>query len=376
MTAFKLFISHSSRLDEESEDSNNPDKNPNLKLLLDVIKDIKQEYGDAIEVLVDKDKQAIPAGHDWEKRLNEWLAECHAAIILFSKRAIDNSNWVKKEAAILSWRKEIEPDFMLIPICIKGQSTPEDLEAGIFATLRIAKNQAIRHAEDSSHILNEIKQALGNKNDLEKSLKPTPFNELEGVIGELLIRNASSETLEGVWQKLNDHDKPDWHPDSKVKFANALTRYLLRDSVKCFSHFQMVLDKIRPKVQEEDARQVLECIRSLWVDAKAAGCIPYAKSHKNFLAMNGREFAGYTCKRYSERAWPLTNFYTLVPTTQSEETELIEEIRAKFRKMIRNLHPKSAMKKSMLMSARSWFSCLRWIKTAVACLMINVHESI
>lgn len=332
MTAFKLFISHSSRLDEESEDSNNPDKNPNLKLLLDVIKDIKLEYGDAVDVLVDKDKQGIPAGQDWEKRLNEWLAECHAAIILFSRRALENSNWVKKEAAILSWRNEIETDFKLIPICIKGQSTPDDLEKGIFATLRIGKNQAIRHADDSLQIINEIKQALGNKNDLEKSLKRTPFDELEAVISELLIRNASDKTLEGIWQKLNDSDKPDWYPNSNIKFANALTRYLLRDSAKCFSHFQMVIDKIHPKVQEEDAKQVLECIRSLWVDAKAAGCIPSAKKHNKYLAMNGRHLPNYTWKRYSERAWPLTNLYTLVPTTHSDETKLIAEIRAKFQK--------------------------------------------
>jgi len=332
MTAFKLFISHSSRLDEESADSNDPDKNSNLKLLLDIIKDIKQEYGDAIEVLVDKDKQGIPAGQDWEKRLNEWLAECHAAIILFSKRALKDSNWVKKEAAILSWRNEIETDFKLIPICIKGESTPEDLETGIFATLRIGKNQAIRHAEDSSQILNEIKQALGNKNDLEKSIKQTPFDALESVISELLIRNASSKTLEGVWQKLNDYDKPDWQPVSEVKFANALTRYLIRDSAKCFSHFQAVIDGIRPKVQKDHVEEVLGCIRSLWVDAKAAGCITSAKTHKKFLAMNGRYLPTYTCQRYTERAWPLTNLYTWVPTTYSDEIKLIEEIRAKFQR--------------------------------------------
>ena len=117
MGALKLFISHSSRLDDESVDSNDPEKNPNLKLLLEVIEDIKKEYGESIEILVDKDEHGLPAGIDWEKRLNEWLAECHAAIILFSKRAIENSNWVKKEATILSWRRELEKDFILIPVC-------------------------------------------------------------------------------------------------------------------------------------------------------------------------------------------------------------------------------------------------------------------
>ncbi|MCK5667393.1 MAG: hypothetical protein KAI17_28090, partial [Thiotrichaceae bacterium] len=61
MGELKLFISHSSRLDE-IEPSNDPAENPNLKLLLDVIALIKQEYGDTIEILVDKDEHGLPAG--------------------------------------------------------------------------------------------------------------------------------------------------------------------------------------------------------------------------------------------------------------------------------------------------------------------------
>jgi len=165
MTAIKkLFISHSSRLDE-SEGINDPEKNKNLELLLDVIKDIKQEYGDAIEVLVDKDQHGFPVGHDWEKRLNEWLAECHAAVILFSKRALDNSNWVKKEATILSWRRELDIDFILIPVLLHNQTNPEDLAKDLFGTLRINKDQCIRDAETSQDVLEGLKIALGNKGD-------------------------------------------------------------------------------------------------------------------------------------------------------------------------------------------------------------------
>jgi len=136
MTALKLFISHSSRLDE-SEHSDDPEKNINLELLLEVIKDIKQEYGECIDVLVDKDEHGLLVGHDWEKRLNEWLGECHAAIILFSKRARENSNWVKKEATILSWRRELDKEFILIPVLLNNQTNPEDLENDLFGTLRI-----------------------------------------------------------------------------------------------------------------------------------------------------------------------------------------------------------------------------------------------
>jgi len=113
----------------------------------------------------------------------------------------------------------------------------------------------------------------------------------------------------------------------RSQFANALTRYLLRNGKNCLKNFKCVINKIRPRVEKEHADEVLKYIRSLWVDTKAAGCIPSARNHKSFLAINGRFLVNYTCKRYTERAWPMSDLYTLVPTTSCDETQLIEEIR-------------------------------------------------
>lgn len=339
MSALKLFISHSSRLDEPEID-NDPENNPNLKLLLEVIQAVKQEYGDTIDILVDKDAEKLPAAVDWEKRLNEWLAECHAAIILFSKRAVENSNWVKKEATILSWRRELEEEFTLIPICIKDQTTPEQLEEDLFGTLRINKNQCIRDVQNSQDILVGIKLALGEKETLESKCRLTPFDKLKGVIVELLTSNASSQTLEDAWGQLPDTgDKPSLYPDPKAGFANALTRYLLRDSSQCVENYQTIINHIRPKVQKEHAEEILEYIRSLWVDAKAAGSIPYATKHQCFLALNGRFLNQYTCKCYAERAWPMDNNYKLVLTSQTDEPRLMEEIRDHFQLRRAKLSP-------------------------------------
>jgi hypothetical protein len=94
MAALKLFISHSSRLRPASADD--AEAQANWQLLQDTCKALKAEYSDKIEILVDY--EGLHPGDDWERRLNEWLAECHAAIILFSRRAIEESNWVRKEA--------------------------------------------------------------------------------------------------------------------------------------------------------------------------------------------------------------------------------------------------------------------------------------
>lgn len=329
MSALKLFISHSSRLDDH-EGSNDPEENPNLKLLIDVINDIKQEYGNCVEVLVDKDENGLPAGIDWENRLNEWLAECHAAIILFSKRALENSNWVKKEATILSWRRELETNFTLIPVLLNNQTNPEDLARDLFGTLRINKDQCIRDVQNSKEVLNGIKLALGDKEVIQSRIKKTPFDKLEGVITKLLCNNADNETLQEAWEQLDDLNKPHWHPDTGIKFAHALARFLLRDKEKCLHCYETVINNIRPKVKQENAREMLEYIRPLWVDAKAAGCIPQAINHKKFLAQNGKLLPTYTFERYSERAWPMNNCYKLVFTTSADEQTLFQEIRAKF----------------------------------------------
>jgi len=331
MTVFKLFISHSSRLDDP-EISNDPDQNPNLKLLLDVIYDIKNEYGDAIEILVDKDEKGLPAGHDWEKRLNEWLAECHAAVILLSKRAIENSNWVKKEAAILSWRRELDKNFLLIPILLQGQTTPDDLEKDLFGTLRISKDQCIRDVNTGQDVLNGIKNALGEKETLQGKIRLTPFDRLQVVVAKLLAENSDSNTLKDAWDELTGEDKPLWDPNAITQFSHALTRYLLRDNANSLANFTAVLNNIRPKVKQDNAKEIFEYVRSLWVDAKAAGCIPQSKTHQKFLAQNGNHLPNFTFKRYTERAWPMDSNYKVVSTSSTEEKTLFEQIRAEFKR--------------------------------------------
>lgn len=326
MTAFKLFISHSSRLDDP-EISNDPDQNPNLKLLLDVIQDIKKEYGDAIEILVDKDEKKLPAGHDWEKRLNEWLAECHAAVILFSKRAIETSNWVKKEATILSWRRELERDFTVIPVLLEDQATIADLQKDLFGVLKILKSECHCCARNSKDIVNKIKIGLGEKITLPND---TPFNKLERVIASLLAENVSSISLQNTWNSLDGQTKLAWSPSSSVKFSHALTRYLFQNGDSCFNNFISVIDSIRPKIEHSRALELFEYIRSLWVNPSAAGRIPASLNHEKFVVQNGSFLLDFTLKRYLERAWPMTKKYLLVDISADSPEKIFQQIRLKF----------------------------------------------
>lgn len=65
-----------------------------------------------IEVLVDYDD--LRAGR-WNPQLNEWMAACHAAVLLLSGHAL-KSDWVRNESTMLVWRACTEDDFVLVPV--------------------------------------------------------------------------------------------------------------------------------------------------------------------------------------------------------------------------------------------------------------------
>lgn len=62
------------------------------------------------------DKKCLPGGTKWRPKILHTLSTSQAGIILFDKKAIKESDWVKAEALILSFRKSIDPKFQLIPV--------------------------------------------------------------------------------------------------------------------------------------------------------------------------------------------------------------------------------------------------------------------
>lgn len=116
MVAWKLFVSHSSEKDDRGELT--PAARDFLLQLCDGLG--AREAG--FRVLVDHGEaqgraDRIPPGADWDRLLDEWMAECHAAVLLLDTRALA-SPWVRKEAAILTWRWAADPDFLVIPVLL------------------------------------------------------------------------------------------------------------------------------------------------------------------------------------------------------------------------------------------------------------------
>jgi len=249
-------------------------------------------------------------------------------VILFSTAALRESDWVRKEAAILSWRRELQEDFVLIPVLLEG-TRPENLEEGLYRVLRISRGQCVRDAADAQQIVDDV--ALGLGPSQEKTL--TPFERLEGVLTKILERQATADTLEDAWNSLQGANKPQWQRDSERRFASALARFLLRDRRRALEHLKTVLDRIRPRVDKAAAEELLKYLACLWVDAEAAGGVPASAHRGGMVGLNGNYLPGFTAKRYGERAWPLSDKWRLVPVDTSQRTpeDILEAIRAAFR---------------------------------------------
>lgn len=335
MSSLKLFVSHSSRLDDVAQDQFDEDHNWNL--LSGTCEKLKQVYGDRIEILVDQDERGLYSSCDWEQRLNEWLAECHAAVILFSKRAHETSDWVKKEATILSWRREVEENFKLIPVLLQGQTGVKDLEKDIWSILHIEKSQCRQSAATCDDIVSAVTTALGEPDVLACKFPQTPFEKLASHVSALLSQDTKAQILEDIWNGLSDNGlKPACHPNNRERFATALSRYLIRDGERCLDIFLSVMDKLRPNPDEEKSEELLKIVRSLWVDAKAAAVIPSSLKQESIVAMSGwllfhpepdLKTKHYTIDRYIDRAWPDTDCIKVIPVTSADTEEIKKEIR-------------------------------------------------
>lgn len=271
MAALKLFISHSSRL--RPADAGDDQAQRNWQLLQATCKALKGAYQENIEILVDH--AGLHPGDDWEHRLNEWLAECHAAIILFSRRAIDESDWVKKEATILSWRAELDDDFKLFPVLLDQQTTPADLARDFFGTLRINRVQCVQNVATAEQVLAGIRPLLGEPDELWGAWQ-TPFDDILAAVETLISEEISLASLKALWKPPLFCGPP---PATHTGYARALTQHLLNDGQQSLERIRRVIDGLRPAPPQQYAKELLRYVRALWVDAGAAGQIPAARAH-------------------------------------------------------------------------------------------------
>lgn len=326
MPALRIFVSHSSRL--RDDETSAAQAQANWRLLQETCCALRDAYPDDMEVLVDYD--GLQPGDDWEKSLDGWLYDCHAGVLLLSKCAVQ-SQWVRKEASILCWRAANEPDFRLYPVLLDGQ-TPEDIDRDpFFRTLRLSRFGVVQDVACSKSILAALRLRLDERVSLRRAPR-TPFEKIVAAVESIFAAEIDERTLEEHCRRLGEQSPPRCHLDRRRALARSLACALLRDGKSAQGRFRQLIADIFPRPPRERVEEVFKYVRSLWVDAGAAGTIADAKEAGSALALNGEFVATeipecdsrfFTLDRYLERAWPDSSEIRIVSVTRMHSAEEI-----------------------------------------------------
>lgn len=332
MASLKLFISHSSNLDEI--DAQGCPLGKNWELLRETCKAIRDHYGNRVEILVDY--EGLTPASEWRARLDDWLGECDAAIILFSKRALEDSLWVKFEASILRWRSSRDPAFILLPVLLEGESNPKDLEESFWGAIGIGNRQCIRSAAGAAQIVAGVRGVLGELDQPDAGTTfGARFKAVRDLIEECLNRPNHGKSLQTVWDAVSGgRPAPSWPDDPVRRNALGLAQLLFGDTEQSVRTFKKIVQSMHPPFQRP--LDLFHYIRPLWVDAAAAECLKAWQTNGFLLALNG-DYVNcsdaqlktncYTLDRYLERAVLHKSVVRVVQAPRPDPNAIRDEIR-------------------------------------------------
>lgn len=299
MTLPKLFISHSSKTDE------------NVEVLDQVCKALQVDF----EVLVDK---RIKPSEEWFPCLYEYMNECHAAVILLSNEALE-SDWVRAEAAILCNRRRIQDKFKLILIPLDGLAIEQIDKQPFFKAISITDFQAIRDCQNTIEIITKLSEALL---DLKSGKPPnTPLEKMTSQIQIILsqIQKKDPDAFLMAFQEGLNRIDPKFG-FSTDNLADALVRVLLRDPLKIFENIRLLFVELSLLIEKGEANKILDIVKGHWVHPEAAVLLSKARVNLQPVAINGMQVHDFSGDCYARQAWPAPNPYTLVTANKDDRS--------------------------------------------------------
>jgi len=253
---------------------------------------LHQEY----EVLLDR--QRLRPNDQWRKELHTWLGLCHAAVVLISEHALRQSPWVKKEATILGYRREMDSEFVLIPVLVPPV-TSEMLRVGDFSPLELDAIQ-MAAGETPEAVARQVLDRLEPLKD--RLERRTPLQEIEDVVASILseleTEGKDPQPLFDAAAKLGKRLR--WRSDKR--YGAQLARELLSADLEQTADLLVTLAKYFG--QKETALRLLSLLTPFWVDPDAISELPMINKQpcrKRAVSVNGVQYP-FTGECYIQRA--------------------------------------------------------------------------
>lgn len=224
----------------------------------------------AIDILADYAR--LQDGAPWPKQLHEWLARSHAGLILLTENALA-SDWVLKEATILTWRQSLEKGFLVFIACDKAVITGEKLKAYRYSPLSLPSIQWV-DSLDAATIATHVRHAIG------PAPPRTLFDQLVGYLTDLMTDTVKPNTMKVLAERLRVQ-APAWDPnrDERAQYLEEIARRLLSESLGGFNGVNELIAELARTVHAEPLNAILNFVAPYWVDAEVAG---------RLRALNGR----------------------------------------------------------------------------------------
>ncbi|HEX8704520.1 MAG TPA: toll/interleukin-1 receptor domain-containing protein, partial [Myxococcaceae bacterium] len=246
------------------------------------------------DVLLDRTR--LKGGEEWPRELDGYMAECHAAVILLSRNALESA-WVNKEVAILNWRRSLEPGFLLLPVVMEGVSPQEVREHRRFAAMELRRWQFVPQgspAEVADRVLERCRSHAPRPNStpLER-LVVNLTGMLEDAKQAQLLAAARDLGIEVSEGKRRGHEE----------IANQLARRLASAGLE---ELHPLVRALAPVIGEAQTRRLIKYVKSLWVNAEAAGKIPPVAENldqRRAIGLNGTKLYKFTADNYLDRAY-------------------------------------------------------------------------
>jgi len=299
----RIFISHSTAKDD-----------PGGQRRLDAIDAALQGVAPAPALVLHEvllDKRRLEPGFEWRAELDEWMALCHAAVLLLTPKALQ-SPWVLKEATILAHRAALDKQFLLFPVLLDGL-TRDQLKASIFSPLYLDAIQRVAGTQPD-----QIAAAVHTQ--LAKFGKPpdTRLDLLVNALAAQLKAAAEDDGLEEISLKLTSNPL---QLDSATTRARRAARVVALAVVtgklgKYQSLRDVINDLLNAGLSKEAAERVLNLTGPRWVDPEAAAALAEVAARNAAgqvdeqgraiswsTAINGDLLPTFTALQYVQRAY-------------------------------------------------------------------------
>ena len=334
----RIFISHSTAKDD-----------PGGQQRLDAIDAALQGVAPAPALVLHEvllDKRRLEPGFEWRAELDEWMALCHAAVLLLTPKALQ-SPWVLKEATILAHRAALDKQFLLFPVLLDGL-TRDQLKASIFSPLYLDAIQRVAGTQPDAIAAAVHAQLAGIGNPPE-----TRLDRLVDVLARQLKTAAEDDdalALERICEKLTGKPHQLNNPKTRARGAALVVAFaIVSGKLGGYRSLRDVMnDLLNAGLANEAARKVLNLAGPRWVNPEAAAHLAEVAARNVggqvdeqgraiawSLAINGDLLPTFTAPHYVRRAYVPDRPPRLISLHGGESDlrleELIQRLRAEVR---------------------------------------------